>query len=225
MFDLPENTVAYCPIKAQKDYDNVCVLTSEALIITKRGSFKTYLLSNVNEIAIKHKKMLFPIVVGGIIGTLFFVALFNFVFSFWLSLSISGLGFALFYYGIQGSATISIKTRMKEYDHFIGSANQPLQLFVQFLSKEVISTNSPDLCFYLPLTRNEWNNQKDSGQIIIHDKTILLTSSQVKSDFTDVLLKIIVKKLNAKISIEIKDGTIHPVISENINLDAVELAN
>lgn len=225
MVKLPDNAVAYCHIKSQDDNRNVCVLTTNALEVSTRGIKKTYLLSNIANIAIKQKKMLFPIIAGGIVGSLFFIASFNFVINLWLSLSLSGLGFVLFYYGWQGSPTISIKTKVKEYDHFINTVSQALHLFIEFINYEIIPSSNSELCFYIKLDNEDWVRQQQSEEIEVKGKKYLQTQSQLSINGNEVILKIVISRLIPKIAIEIHEGQLHPYVTGNINLDALELIN
>ena len=225
MDNIPNNTIAYCPIKSDNDSNNVCYLTDDSFIIIINGKSNSYLLSNILSLSFKQKKMLFPIVVGGIIGSFFLIALFNFNINIWIALSLVVIGYGMLYYGFQGSPTITITTSVKEYDHFLQSVKKPLRLFINFISNEVITTNSSELVFFLPLDQSLWEQYVLNGIVKINDKTYLQSKSQITLKPNQVLLKITVSKLNIRVSVDILNEEIHPFITNNINLEAVELVN
>ena len=219
--------LAICYLHAINDNKNVCYLYTDHLTITRKGKTQHYDRESIVEINTKHKKLLFPLVVGGIMATFFLISAFNFSINIWVSLSLSCIGFISFYLGWQGTSTLSIKTHVKEYDFFLHQITKPLYYFVQFIKEYIINNRSVEIYFYLPYSVENWNLAVEKGELSLHQKTYLYSSDQIKLHNIKSFLKIDADKLKSQIMIDTEHNSlsIAPYLENSINIAALELIN
>ena len=135
------------------------------MYITRKGKQYAFELDQVTKVAFKQKKLLFPLILGGVIGSLFLIAGFNFLINIWLALIVGLAGLLLFYYGWTGSLTIAVHTKVKEYDIFINEATTPLKAFVTMLNEYFVLGKNKNIQYYLSVTKEVWDEASKRGYI------------------------------------------------------------
>ena len=209
------------------DDRNVCQLYTDRFIVIQKGKTHNFDNHQLKTVAIKHKKLLFPLVAGGIIGTFFFVAAFNFLFNLWLSLSISGIGFIAMYLGWHGTATLSISTSVKEYDFFLHATSPPLHAFCEFVRENIVYGNPKSIQFYIPLSDGQATSSKPYDQLGSNVKTYLLSERQFKmGGFTKgVVINILESDIEINIDYDEETRSFSPYIDPSTDLSDAEIIN
>jgi hypothetical protein len=158
-------TIAICNIVKSDDEQNKCTLTNERLYIVRKGKHYSFELDEITQVGFKQKKLLFPLILGGVIGSLFLIAGFNFLINIWIALIIGLAGMLLFYYGWVGSQTLVIHTKVKEFDIFIDQVTSPLEAFVALVNAHFILGKSKTLQYFISLTQEAWQEALAKGHL------------------------------------------------------------
>ncbi|MDH5476575.1 MAG: hypothetical protein OEX22_12835 [Cyclobacteriaceae bacterium] len=220
--------IALCYLGQMNDEKNVCHLYSDHLSIIYKGKRHYFNRNSLREVRINHKKLLFPLISGGIIGTFFLISAFNFSINIWISLTLSCLGFISFYLGWNGTSTFSVTDSVKEYDFFLYQISKPLTAFSQFINEYIISRNPEEsIYFYLPFSVEEWGKSTHQSEIKISKKTYLYTRQQIDMHNIRSYLKIDTSKTNNPIHIDTEQSNLAmaPFLNDSINKTAVEWIN
>jgi len=157
------NIIAICYIATNGDERNKCSISNDHLFVKRKGKSYAFELEQITQIAFKQKRLLLPLIVGGVFGSLFLIAGFNFLLNIWIALILGLAGLLLFYYGWVGSAAISVQTKVKEYDIFINDVTPPLKAFVELLNQYYILGKSKNISYYLSLNYEEHQKAKATG--------------------------------------------------------------
>jgi len=157
--------LAICGIAQADDEQNKCTLTSERLYVVRKGKHYSFELDEITQVGFKQKKLLFPLILGGVVGSLFLIAGFNFLINIWLALIVGLAGMLLFYYGWVGSQTLVIHTKVKECDIFIDQITSPLKAFVGLVNEYFILGKSKTLQYYIIMSESEWTEASSLGYV------------------------------------------------------------
>ncbi len=157
--------IAICSISKADDEQNKCALTHDHLYITRKSKQYGFELDQITQTSFKQKKLLLPLVLGGVVGSLFLIAGFNFLVNIWVAMIVGLAGMLLFYYGWVGSHAIVIHTKIKEYDIFIDQVTTPLEAFFAMVNEYFILGKNKHLQYYLPLTKDAWQKASEIGHV------------------------------------------------------------
>jgi len=113
----------------QGDERNKCALTVTNLIITHKGTETNYLLKDLNHVKFHEKKLLLPLIVGGIIASLGLTANLSGYYNPWLTMSVSIAGIYLFYYGWSDTWTLTLDTSLGNKDYYLRGVSLNLKAF------------------------------------------------------------------------------------------------
>jgi hypothetical protein len=92
---------------------------------------KSLPINKVNSIETHFKRLLFPLVIGGIFSPLAFVAAFLGTVHFWIGITVGLLGLSLVYYGWLGSYQLKITAfHAQQFSYFIDFKSKNLEYFV-----------------------------------------------------------------------------------------------
>lgn len=139
MNEYPEPLIkAICFLKKNGDQRNCIYTTSENLVVIIRGRKHSTPLGLIKRISLTKKKLLGPIVIGGIIFSLSGLGILsNFSYPFELMLSLIG-GALLFLFGYGGSLAISIETTGGFHYYFIRYTGKNLENFIKYFNENRI---------------------------------------------------------------------------------------
>ena len=160
--------ISLCPLgPGPFDINNICLLTNDNIIIVKKGKEHSFDLKDILQIEIKHKVLLLPAVSGGILMPLFLVGTFNNMGDLWVMMSLAFGGLMLLYYGLAGSDTLSITTKVKEYDIFILHPQKELRRFVDFVNTVGLSPFGPENYFCIVMDDYQWAVTQSAGKFAV----------------------------------------------------------
>ena len=178
MFVDNEPIIAQCPLDTGSS-TRLCLLSYEKLIVKERKRTHTFELAEVQNIEIKKKLLLLPLISGGVLAPLSLIAIFNDLLNLWVMLLAFMIGVLLIYYGVEGRFSLSILTNLKEYDFFINSPNKNIKAFIQFVLKRILNR---EVIYYLALSDEEWKSAQVSGYLEFkHPKELRETSAATDS--------------------------------------------
>ena len=179
--------MASCYLQKAGDENNACYLSETRLFIRRSGKLDSFLLEDIKKIDFQDKLMMFPMILGGIISPLSLIALFNDVFSPWLTMGSFIGGLFLLYYGYEGGNTLTVTTNVKEFDFFIKSSTKNLKSFISFVSRYRASNAPP--AYYVLILEKEWLNARQHKQITFTASKELLEKPVFKNGYVTLLFE------------------------------------
>jgi hypothetical protein len=132
-----ENKIAECTISNHSSL----LLTNKALCVQTHhqswgARLKILPLNKVNNIEIDFQRLIFPLIIGGIVAPLALVAAFLNMTHFWISIAMSMLGLALVYYGWAGTYQLKITVfQAQQITYFVDFKTQKLAYFINKTQK------------------------------------------------------------------------------------------
>jgi len=127
---------AICFLKKNGDEKNCIYLVGEELVIIIRGSKHTSHLADVQRILLERKKLLGPIVAGGIIFPLAGLAFLGNISNSFLMMLIMIAGLFLFIYGVGGSLSLTIQTTVGPHHYFLRRGGKNIDDFINYINKK-----------------------------------------------------------------------------------------
>ncbi len=95
-------------VSIQTDLISRWILTDKTLIYKRERKQKRFVLSQISKIELHHKRLMFPLLLGGIGGTFSIVAGMKGSLNLWIGMGLGAVGLLLFYYGIKGRYQLEI---------------------------------------------------------------------------------------------------------------------
>ncbi len=83
-------------------------LTNKTLFYRREGKQKRFILSQIAKIELRYKRLMFPLLLGGIGGAFSMVASLKGALNLWIGMGLGAVGLLLFYYGIKGRYQLEI---------------------------------------------------------------------------------------------------------------------
>lgn len=128
-----ESVVAECAVTSTYHL----LLTSKALFIKTRHktwgeSTKTVPLSKIDSIHANFQRLIFPLIIGGVIAPLALFAALLGVIHFWIGMAMTLSGLFLIYYGWAGAYQLKINAfQNQQLSYFVDFKTQKLENFIQ----------------------------------------------------------------------------------------------
>ncbi len=132
-----ESLIAVCYLRQEGNYLYSCRLTENYLHFQAGSKTETFELQFITAINLNRRKLLLPIVGGGIIATLGILAAFRYYNDIFLVLSIAFSGLLLIYYGYSGENVIVVE--MKNFSHHfpVNRTGPNLAEFITFVNNRL----------------------------------------------------------------------------------------
>ncbi len=92
----------------QTDLISRWILTDKTLVYKQGGKQKRFILSQIAKIELHYKRLMFPLLLGGIGGTFSIVASLKGSLNLWIGMGLGAVGLLLFYYGVKGRYQLEI---------------------------------------------------------------------------------------------------------------------
>lgn len=154
-FDLEKVRARVFLLKSD-DKKNQAFLSDEKLMVIRNG--KKYLFS-INEIALlasETKKMLMPLLVGGVLAPFSFLSYFTNIFHPLLHLLFTLTGLLLFYVGWVGKHTLTIKKKKGDEDFiFLPGITRNLKAFIDYTNTQLNSRSYAQLADLVFISRED----------------------------------------------------------------------
>lgn len=144
----------------ENDNNNRCLLTETALFITRKGKTTRYPIAEIALLSINRRKMMLPLITGGIFSPLSVLAIVKNLFVPWAILSWLLLNLLLLYFGWQGYSVLTVELHGIHHDFPIRSRGNNLYAFVDFVNEYVIQPSGKSRqvsALYHIVPMREWN--------------------------------------------------------------------
>ncbi|MEO9968006.1 MAG: DUF952 domain-containing protein [Reichenbachiella sp.] len=152
-----------CFLGKSGDTKNMLILYDQLLVVICKGQRMDFPLSSIKALVVKRKKLIIPLVVGGIGTCLSWLALHLGWYDYYLNLMIVFLFFGWMYYGLMGRDALEL-IEGKIQHIFLITANQfVLNTFLKFTKERQFLMQSArgTLSFHLS-TKASWEAQEQS---------------------------------------------------------------
>ncbi len=163
-------------------------LNQEYLQLVYKGQLKVFPLKNITRISFNHRKLMLPLVIGGIAASLSLVAIMKLFYNPWLTLSLLTAGCLAAYRGYQGSWVLTIEEAKFHSDFFINAITPNLKAFVRYAN--TFTGHKQQGILYLPRHINQWENDQSRGFIRVNQPARLLFGyelSEIQSENTIII--------------------------------------
>jgi len=150
-FDL-EKAKAVVYLLSDGDNKNKILISDEELLVIHKNQKHLFPLNNVKKLETQNKKLLFPLIAGGIITPFAFLSYFVNLFLPWIHLISIMLGSLLFYIGWNGTSTLTIISKNgEELNFYLPSISRNLLAFIDYANmflRDDQNTAYRDLLFF-----------------------------------------------------------------------------
>ncbi len=145
-----EKAKAFVYLLADGDDDNKVAISDEMLLVTHKTKKRLFPINQIVQLKVEYKKMLFPLIMGGIITPFAFLSYFTNLFSPWIHLVSMLSGMYFFYLGWSGKSSFTIVLKNSSEDNFyLPSISRNLWAFIDFVNSIIADTSSSGLKAYL----------------------------------------------------------------------------
>lgn len=160
-------TIATCYLQKAGNEAHKIWLTRQHIQLLYHGRHRVFELVQVSRLAFNQRKLMLPLVGGGIAATLSLVAIFKTYASPWLMLSLLVAGVLIAYLGYQGSWVLTVHENKHHQDFFLKDISPNLRAFVNY-ANTFTGRQAPGM-LYLPLSRQEWEQYSHSPAFMLQD--------------------------------------------------------
>ncbi len=236
---MTEKIKAFCYLGKSDDDQNKILLGDHELIIIQKGKSHQFELNLIKEINFNDRKLLLPLVTGGILAPLSFVGIIENTFSAWLLLILFFVGLISFYYGWRGITALTINIFFNEQDFPLHQISQNLKVFVDFINPLLPANKDlkkkESMIYHFALEKS-WKKQLKEGNYkpdSLNKQGYINASSweQIKATYykhfsrPNQLLIIVIDPLKVKSEIKYENSSegdqLYPHIYGPLNQDAI----
>lgn len=177
----PDNTqtIATCYLHKAGNERHKIWLSRQHLQLLYHGRHRVFELGQVSHLAFNQRKLMLPLVGGGIAATLSLVAIFKTYASPWLMLSLLVAGVLIAYLGYQGSWVLTVHEHKYHQDFFLKGITPNLRAFVNYAN--TFTGLQPPGLLYLPLSQSEWEQASQNPFYVLHENKRLCFRHEIGS--------------------------------------------
>ena len=237
---LPEEApVAICFLGAENDNKNQCRLSTHYFTVIRKGKVTSFELDEVCQLSTGTRKMMLPLILGGIFASLSVVAMAKDLFNPWGILIWFMLNLMFFYFGWLGYPVLSVELKGFHQDFQIKAKGKNIAEFIDFVnevllkrSRKIPVTNT----IYHILDAPQWKEIENEAYYspeslkkegFIHfstKKQLPVVKEKYFKDKPDlILLHVDALKLTAELKYELvyEQESLYPHLYGPLNLEAV----
>lgn len=158
-------TIATCYLRETGNEQHKAWLSQHHLSLLYKGQLKVFALEEIRKITFNHRKLMLPLVIGGVAACLSLVAIFKLYYNPWIMLSLLTAGCLAAYRGYQGSWVLTIEEQRGHTDFFLEGISPNLRAFVRYAN--TFTAHKPKGILYLPLSAKEWEKAQAEGSFYV----------------------------------------------------------
>lgn len=228
---LPDQDIqAICYLYKEGDEKNKVFLTADKLYVVHKKRTFEFELENIKGFGFNIRKLMAPLITGGIMTSLSLATIFRNVFNPYVVTFTFLAGLLLFYYGWTGQLFFTVTTRIKDYDFSVPGASDNMKAFISFLmTSGLIGKKAPGrtATFFVALEKEIWEKYKDGSGIVPlpAEKRRLYTRNQVRDQKYEKIVFIEIDPLKTRNGVRyLKDpatGKLLPFLMGDLNREAI----
>jgi hypothetical protein len=156
-FDM-EKVKARVFLLKSDDKKNQALLSDEKLMVVRNGKKYLYSVNEIASLASESKKLLMPLVIGGVLAPFSFLSYFTNIFHPLMHLIFTLIGLLLFYVGWVGKHALTIKKGKGEEDFiFLPEISRNLKAFIDYVNTKINSKSYSRLTDLIFISRKGMN--------------------------------------------------------------------
>ncbi len=224
--DKENEAWAVCYLSREGDAKNKCTLTRDEFLITRKARLYHYPVSQIQTVYLEKRKLLLPVIVGGILSPLSLLAIYENMFPPGILLPLFFAGLFMLYYGWSGAMALIIQTSARVYYIFMPNDTDHLTRFIAFSNTLIKSFNETTGEFYFYVLLSDKNHRNISDLPEDREEYILYTQKEImdyafsaNSDDT-VVLTIVPLKLSNQVKQRIFQDKIR-FVTKSINKSCI----
>lgn len=162
---MEEDVKAFCYLYKVNDEKNKSLLTDHNLIIIHKGKSKNFKLADIKDLGFHSRKIMLPLLSGGIFAPLSIIAIFKSLYDPWWLLFILFISLFLFYYGWLGQKVLTVTENVHHQDFALPLISPNIKAFAGFVNKtlqENISLRDKFFIYHIT-TNGPWSDAIRSG--------------------------------------------------------------
>jgi hypothetical protein len=128
-------TIAFVYLLSNGDDKNKVLVSNDLMLIIRKGGRKAIQLKEISGLRTENKKLLFPLILGGIITPFAFLSYFVNIFLPWFHLISVLLGMLLFYIGWAGRLSMTVVYKNgEELHYYLPAISKNLFAFIEYIN-------------------------------------------------------------------------------------------
>ncbi len=225
------NPVASVYLKRSGDERNKMMLTDRSLVVIYNGREFAFDRESCKKLEVGYKKYLFPLIVGGILLPLSFLAMAGNDFNPFFLILFLLAGFYLLYAGWSGSPVLTVVQEPKAIDFSLFHISDNLKAFIAFANAYMITNEKPEehrRYIFIDIEKKLWDHfgemDFDGPKIILGAMTWDQWHRENKGKETGkILLMIDLFKIRTKVLYEYEKTSheLRPVVEWPVNREAI----
>lgn len=164
-----EKVIATCPLGSDTREEKLW-LTEEYIQLLYRGQLKVFNLTDVRRLSFNHRKLMLPLIAGGITATLSLVAVFKLNYNPWLTLSLLVAGCMATFIGYRGSWVLTIQEDRFHSDFYLKGISPALRSFIQYAGTFI--GHQPKGILYLTFSHEERRSFRNDYVVLAAEKRL-----------------------------------------------------
>lgn len=152
-----KETLAFVYLLQEGDDKNVCLISPEDISLIYKKKERIFKLKDIRQLSFSKKVLLLPIILGGVFGPFFFIAILGDYFLPPANLLGFLISIFLFYYGLAGKEGLKVETINDVHEVFLPRITENLKSFVNFANHLVHQSQLQQeaFSFFIPLSDEE----------------------------------------------------------------------
>lgn len=200
------------------DHRNCIYLTDEVLIVRIKNRNNEYALEHIQRLNWEQKKLIVPIVVGGLMSSFSTIAYMNDFLHPLLLLSLFIGGIFLTYFGLEGLNALTV-ILVKSQEHYFVKKTEHVMEFVRFFNSFL--RNKSSFSYYTTIGTNLWGHVQSSGKLLVKEKLALETKKPVSHPERVILRLDHINFPNLIYYLKNDQGQLKPYVIKDVPLEAV----
>ena len=228
--------IAY--LERDKDEKNKIMLGEQHIFVIKKNKEHSFKIDNVKELGYTHRKLLLPIVLGGVSASLSIVALFENLYAPLFIMLIFVSGIFLLYLGILGELDFFVKTNSSPAYFSVSQKSDNLKAFINFINPFLRSPEGKGKqkwLIYLVLDSRTWSqmeqnsenylfSEQENVQALTYEQVAMRKMKEKNEKNEKVLVALDPFKVQSEIKFEkfSDNNQLYPVIYGRINKNSID---
>ncbi len=231
---LPGELRAFVYLAGKGDVKNQCQLTENALIVIRKGKRETFDLRYISSVVLQNKKMLFPLIAGGILTP--FSLLIHIANYFDPTILLIGFltGMVFFYIGWNGQHVMTVHYNKMAFNFPLPFVSNNLKAFVEYFHEATEKGDQIRSWFYVVVDKRERHLILDENDTLAKEKGFWplkmytyrqLIETKPEIDFDHMcLVSVDPASSGTEITFETdaNTGRMHPILKRGVRKEAVD---
>jgi len=154
-------------LKAKGDKKNRIILTNDKLVVIYKGKMQAFYKSNILKLSIDRKKLIIPLIAGGIGTTFSMIAMSMGWYDRQINLFTTLIFFGIMYYGFIGKEALEVFEKGNSNIYLLNNNFESVRQFMKFFNanKSIDSAPSNQKIYHIA-TKISWESQEQNIEYI-----------------------------------------------------------